>query len=105
LAEAARVAVRIDERALPLTDAVRGACELLGLDPLYVANEGKVIAVVSSESVDVALACFRMHPLGRHAVRIGEIVSDAAGEVLVRGTLGQLRILDEPSGAPLPRIC
>jgi hydrogenase expression/formation protein HypE len=104
-ASAAGVGVELDEAAVPLSPAVRGAAELFGLDPLYVANEGKLVAVVSGESAEAALACLRSQPLGRAAARIGTVTDGPAGEVLVRGPLGQLRALDEPSGAPLPRIC
>lgn len=105
LAEAAGVSVRIDEAAVPLSPAARGACELLGLDPLYVANEGKLIAVAAPESANAALAALRRHQLGANAAAIGEILAGPTSDVLVRGPLGQLRVLDEPSGAPLPRIC
>jgi hydrogenase expression/formation protein HypE len=105
LAEAAGVSVRLEETAVPLSPAVRGASELLGLDPLYIANEGKLVVVVALASADAALACLRGHPLGSRAARIGEILDGPAGDVLVRGPLGHLRVLDEPSGAPLPRIC
>jgi hydrogenase expression/formation protein HypE len=105
LAEAAGVSVVLDEPALPLSDPVRGACELLGLDPLYVANEGKLLAIVAPESADRALACLRAHPLGTRSTPIGEVIPGAPPQVLVRGPLGAVRILDEPSGAPLPRIC
>lgn len=105
LAEAAGLAVQIDEMTVPLSDAARGACELLGLDPLYVANEGKLVAVVAADLADAALTALRSHPLGARAARIGEVRDGPAGEVTVRGPLGQLRVLDEPSGAPLPRIC
>lgn len=104
-AEAAGVSIVLDEAAVPLAPAVRGACELLGLDPLYVANEGKLIAVVAPAAVEAALACLQRHPLGSKAALIGEVRSGAAGEVHVRGILGKLRVLDEPSGSPLPRIC
>lgn len=95
----------LEESTLPLNGSVRGACELLGLDPLYVANEGKLLAVVSGEVAERALATLRHHPLGRSAAVIGEITADTPPQVIVRGPLGPLRILDEPSGAPLPRIC
>ena len=99
------MSVVLDESALPVSDAVRGACELLGLDPLYVANEGKLLAVVAPEAAARALACLRRHPLGGSAAMIGEVSAGPAAEVLVRGPLGAVRVLDEPSGAPLPRIC
>ncbi len=106
LAEAAGVEVVLEELALPVSGAVRGACELLGLDALYVANEGKLLAVVGPQDSERALACLREHESGRQAALIGEVVSvGGQGRVLVRGPLGALRVLDEPSGAPLPRIC
>lgn len=105
LAEAAGMSVVLEETTLPLSPPVRGACEILGLDPLYVANEGKLVAVVAPELTEGALACLRSQPLGRAAAVIGEVRTGAAGEVLIRGKLGVLRVLDEPSGAPLPRIC
>jgi hydrogenase expression/formation protein HypE len=97
--------VVLEERALPLSKSVRGACEILGLDPLYVANEGKLLAVVAVEEVGRALACLRRHPLGKDAVVLGEVISSTQPQVLVRGPLGALQVLDEPNGAPLPRIC
>src|SRR5262249_6240401 len=104
VADAAGVSVVVEEAAVPLAAAARGACELLGLDPLYIANEGKLVAVVAADSAERALACLRAHPLGKNAALLGE-VGEEAGVVLVRAPLGVLRILDEPSGAPLPRIC
>lgn len=105
LAEAAGRSIVLDESALPLSDPVRGACELLGLDPLYVANEGKLVAVVAPEDTAEVLARLHRHPLGRSAAVVGEVTADGPAQVLVRGPLGALRVLDEPSGAPLPRIC
>lgn len=106
IAEAAGLSLIVEEAALPLSPAVRGACELLGLDPLYVANEGKLLAVVAPEDAAAALACLRRHPLGADAALIGDVGPFGSPEVLVRGVLGgPMRVLDEPSGAPLPRIC
>jgi len=105
LADAAAVQIVVEETALPIAAPVRGACELLGLDPLYVANEGKLLLVVPPAAVAAALACLRAHPLGRAAAVIGTVGATGTPEVLVRGMLGRLRVLDEPSGAPLPRIC
>ena len=105
LAEAADVGLVLDESALPVSPAARAACEVLGLDPLYVANEGKLVAVVAPDSADVALACLRHHPLGTAAACVGTVIAAASPPVQVRGALGTLRALDEPSGAPLPRIC
>jgi hydrogenase expression/formation protein HypE len=98
------LSVEIDELAIPLSEAGRGACEILGLDPLFVANEGKVVVFVGPGDVERALACLRQHPLGREAAVIGTVGDGQAG-VLVRGPLGVLRVLDEPAGALLPRIC
>lgn len=105
VADAAGVLVVIDEATLPLSPAVRGACEILGLDPLYVANEGKLVAVVAPEGCEAALSSLKQHPLGRNAAVIGEVHVGPVGQVHVRGPLGTLRVLDEPGGAPLPRIC
>jgi hydrogenase expression/formation protein HypE len=105
LAESADVSVVLDESALPITPAVSGACELLGLDVLHVANEGKLVVIVAPGAVETALQCLHRHPLGVNAAMIGEITKRSAAHVLVRGRLGALRVLDEPSGAPLPRIC
>ncbi len=94
-----------DEAAIPVRDGVRGACEMLGLDPLHVANEGKLVAFVPEEEADAALAALRAHPLGREAVRIGRVVADHPGRVVLRTPIGGRRILDLPFGEALPRIC
>jgi hydrogenase expression/formation protein HypE len=104
LAESAGVGILVDEAAVPLSAPVRGACEILGLDPLYVANEGKLLGVVSAADADRARACLRRHPAGASAAIIGQVTAGNP-QVLVRGPLGALRVLDEPAGAPLPRIC
>jgi hydrogenase expression/formation protein HypE len=100
-----RLGIEIDERALPIRDVVRGACELLGLDPLLVANEGKLVAFVPAGSADRALAALRAHPLGRHAARIGTVVEDHPALVELATPIGGRRILDLPFAEPLPRIC
>src|SRR5262245_57270117 len=105
LCDAASLSVVLDEASLPLSPAVRGACELLGLDPLFVANEGKLVAVVAPEAADPVLGRMRRHPQGRQGCLIGTVGEAREAPVLVRGPLGALRVLDEPSGAPLPRIC
>ena len=105
LAGAAGVAVRLDETAIPVRPEVAGAGEILGIDPLYVANEGKLVAVVAPEAADDALAALRAHPLGREAAVIGEVQDDPAGLVLLDTTLGGSRIVDMLVGDPLPRIC
>ena len=105
IAVSAGVGIRIDEAVLPVAPAVRGACEILGLDPLYVANEGKAIAFVAREAADEALAIWRRHPLGRQACVIGEVVDGPAGLVTLRSSIGGTRIVDLLSGEQLPRIC
>ncbi len=105
LARDCRLTVVLDESALPVRDPVAAACELLGIDPLYVANEGKFIAVVAPEEADAALAALNAHPLGIDAVQIGEIRSEPPGIVVLRTTLGGTRIVDMLVGDPLPRIC
>ncbi len=99
------VGVEVDERAVPVRDAVRGACELLGLDPLLVANEGKLVAFVPEAGADAALAAMRGHPLGRDAARIGTVTAEHPGFVALRTPIGGRRILDLPFGEALPRIC
>jgi hydrogenase expression/formation protein HypE len=84
---------------------VAGACDLLGIDPLYVANEGKVLAVVASHEAEAALAAMRANPYGRGAVRVGEIAADPAGIVVLLTSFGGTRIVDMLVGDPLPRIC
>jgi len=105
LALAADVAVRLDEDALPLRPEVVGACEILGIDPLYVANEGKLVAVVAPEDADAALAALRSHPLGREAALAGEVQAQPQGLVLLDTAFGGSRIVDMLVGDPLPRIC
>ena len=99
------VGMWIDEAAVPLHAPVAAACELLGIDPLYVANEGKLVVVLPSAQADAALAALRAHPLGTDAARIGDVVEDAAYGVQARTALGGTRMVDWLSGAPLPRIC
>jgi hydrogenase expression/formation protein HypE len=105
LCEAGDCGCFIEESAVPVAGPVRSACELLGLDPLLVANEGKMVLVVSAQDAARTVALLREHPLGRRAAEIGAIVGDRPPEVLVRGPFGMLRALDDPRGAPLPRIC
>ncbi|MFE3289228.1 hydrogenase expression/formation protein HypE [Rhodococcus sp. NPDC059234] len=105
LAQSAGVAVVIDEQALPVQQQVLGACDLLGIDPLYVANEGKFIAVVPAAEADSALAAMRAHPLGAAAEVIGEVMSEPEGIVALRTAFGGSRIVDMLVGDPLPRIC
>ncbi|HEY2386507.1 MAG TPA: hydrogenase expression/formation protein HypE [Candidatus Binatia bacterium] len=101
----AGVGIAITEAAVPVTDAVAGACELLGLDPLYVACEGRMIAVLPEPEVDRALELLRAHPLGRQAARIGTVGESGPGTVVLETRLGTRRLLDLLSGEQLPRIC
>ena len=105
LAQACGLGVVLDEERLPLHPMVNGACELLGIDPLYVANEGKLVAVVAPEEAEAGLAALRSHPLGAEAAEVGEIVSEPAETVVLRTGFGGTRIVDMLVGDPLPRIC
>jgi hydrogenase expression/formation protein HypE len=105
LAQDADVAVILDEESLPVSPMVQGACDLLGIDPIYVANEGKFIAVVPADQAGAAVAALRTHRLGRNAVEIGEIVAEPEGIVALRTPFGGSRIVDMLVGDPLPRIC
>lgn len=99
------VGILLDESALPVTPAVNGACELLGLDPLYVANEGKLVAVVAAEAATAAVEALRGTRAGQDATIIGEVVEDPPGRVLGRTAFGGHRMIDLLVGDPLPRIC
>lgn len=105
LAQASGVGVVIEETELPVAAAVRGACEILGIDPLMVANEGKMVAVVAPEAAEAVLAAMREHPLGSRAAIIGEVVADHPGLVALRTVFGPQRIVQLPLGEQLPRIC
>jgi hydrogenase expression/formation protein HypE len=105
LAEDAVVGVIVDEQAVPLRDVVRGACELLGLDPLHVANEGQFVAVVAPEAADAALGAVQALLGGEEAAIIGEVAAAPAGRVLGKAPYGSTRVIDVLVGDPLPRIC
>jgi hydrogenase expression/formation protein HypE len=105
IAGQARVGIRLDEARIPVSEAVRGACEILGLDPLYVASEGRCLLLVAPEAVAAALDALRAHPLGRQAAVIGEVVADHPGRVFMRSRIGGTRVVDMMSGEQLPRIC
>lgn len=105
LAKASTVGVRLNESAIPIRADVRGACELLGLDPLYVANEGKLIVVAPAQDAERLLGCMRNHPLGRNTAMIGEIVADHPGLVTLRSIVGGERVVSLLAGEQLPRIC
>jgi len=105
IAEASRVSIEIGEDATPIRPEVRAFCEILGLDPLYLANEGKIVVVAPPEQAVAALRAMRGHALGRGACRIGEVVDGEAGRVTMRTTFGGKRIVDMLVGEQLPRIC
>ena len=105
LAQASRVGVDLDEKALPFRDEVRAACELWGLDPLHMASEGRVVAVVPREDADRALGAMRAHPLGAGAAIVGTCTAAHAGIVTLASRTGGQRIISMLAGEPLPRIC
>jgi hydrogenase expression/formation protein HypE len=105
LAEASDVGVLLDESAIPVGREVRAACEMLGLDVLYVANEGKLLAVVPPEDAERVLSTMRAHPLGKNAAIIGRIVDDHAGMVVLKTLVGGERVVTLLNGEQLPRIC
>jgi len=97
--------IDIDERAIPVREDVRGACELLGLEPLYVANEGRFVAFVPAAEADRALAVMQSHPMGTGACQIGQVGANAAALVTMRSLIGTKRVVDLLRGEQLPRIC
>jgi len=105
LAAQSKVGIIIEEEKIPVRDEVRGACEMMGIDPLYVANEGKLVAMVHPEDADAVLEKLRQHRYGKNAAIIGEVRSDHPGRVVMKTTLGASRIVDMLVGDPLPRIC
>lgn len=105
MALSSQVAIALDESAIPVRVEVRGACEILGLDPLTIANEGKLLAVVAPEAAEAALAATRAHPLGHDAAIIATVQAGPAGMVFLRTDIGGTRVLDMLVGEPLPRIC
>ena len=105
LADASQVGVKLDEAAIPVRPEVHAACAMLGLDPLYVANEGKLVAVVPPRDAERLLDVMRGHPLGRHAAMIGEIVDEHRGMVILRSFIGGQRVVTMLAGEQLPRIC
>jgi hydrogenase expression/formation protein HypE len=105
IAETARVQIAIDERSIPVREEVQGACEILGLDPLYVANEGRFVAFVPSAAAEPALSILKAHPLGAGASVIGIVRGGQAGLVTMTTSIGGARMVDMLSGEQLPRIC
>jgi hydrogenase expression/formation protein HypE len=103
IAEQSRVGIELQESAIPVREEVRGACEMLGLDPLYVANEGKLIAIVEADAAGSILEAMRRHPLGRDAREIGTVTEGSL--VTMRTSLGTTRLVDMLAGDQLPRIC
>lgn len=105
IASRTRLAISIEEERVPVRQPVRGACEILGLDPMHIANEGKLIAVVPAAQAQDALRALRGHPLGADAAIVGEVITQPESMVLVRTGIGGSRVLDMLVGDPLPRIC
>jgi hydrogenase expression/formation protein HypE len=105
IARASGVGIEIDERSVPVRPAVRAACEMLGLDPMYVANEGKVVAFVAREHAEPVLAAIQDHPLGTKGALIGTVVDEHPGVVTARTGIGGRRVVDMQVGELLPRIC
>jgi hydrogenase expression/formation protein HypE len=105
IAQAIGVRIDIDERAISVREDVRGACEILGLEPLYVANEGRLVAFVPAAEADRALTIMQAHPLGAAACRIGQVEANGAALVTMRSQIGTRRVVDLLSGEQLPRIC
>jgi|SRR5271157_144657 len=105
LALASKVGIEFDEKKVPIRAEVNAACEMLGLDPFYVANEGKLVAIVPPEHAEAILAAMRAHPQGRDAALIGELVAEHPGLVTSRTSIGGKRVVDLPAGELLPRIC
>jgi len=105
MAKQSKVGIRIEETKIPVRDEVAGACEMLGLDPLYIANEGKMIAIVAKEDTEKVLAAVKRDKYGRNAAVIGEVIAEHPGRVVMKTVLGSSRIVDMLVGEPLPRIC
>jgi len=105
IALSSRVGMELEETSLPVREEVRGACEMLGLDPLYVANEGKLVAIVASSAAQAALRGLQSHPLGKDAAIVGRVTADHPRMVVLRTPLGTTRIVDMLAGDQLPRIC
>lgn len=105
LAKQSKVGIRIEESKIPVRDEVAGACEMLGLDPLYIANEGKLIAIVVREDADKILTSMKQNRYGQNAVIIGDVIAEHPGRVVMKTLLGSSRIVDMLVGEPLPRIC
>ena len=105
IAQQSEVSIHVDEMDIPITPPVLAACEMLGFDPFYVANEGKIVAIVPAECTETVLESMRAHPFGEQAVKIGEVMDDSAGRVLMKTAIGGTRVVDVLAGEMLPRIC
>ena len=105
IAEKSQVGIKIVEEQIPLKKEVAAACELLGFDPLYLANEGKLLAFVAARDTEATLAAIRSNPFGKDAAVIGEVVGDHSGQVVLETRIGGSRIVDMLAGEQLPRIC
>lgn len=105
IARASQMEIRLKEYAIPMRDSVRAACDLLGLDPLIVANEGKLLAIVPQADSDAVLKAMQQHPLGRESAIIGQVLNQHIGKVTLETSIGSLRVVDMPLGEQLPRIC
>jgi hydrogenase expression/formation protein HypE len=105
IAETARVKISIDEIAIPVREDVRGACEILGFDPFYLANEGRFVAFVASPDAERALSIMKSHPFGGSASIIGEVAGASSAVVTLKNRIGATRIVDMLTGEQLPRIC
>jgi hydrogenase expression/formation protein HypE len=105
IAEAGKVGIHVREAAIPVDEEVRGACEILGFDPLYVANEGRLVCFAPARDAERALAILQAHPLGKNAAVIGSVAQKTPGLVTLESRIGATRIVDMLSGEQLPRIC
>ncbi len=105
IAQASNMEIRLQEAAIPMRPSVRAACDLLGLDPLIIANEGKLIAIVPQAESDTVLQAMRQHPLGKESAIIGQVLAKNCGKVTLETRIGSLRMVDMPLGEQLPRIC
>ena len=105
IAEAAGVKITVEEKSIPVREDVHAACEMLGLDPLHVANEGRLVAFITSNDAERALEIFRRHEVSASAAVIGRVAEKSAPLVIIKSAIGASRILDMPSGEQLPRIC
>jgi hydrogenase expression/formation protein HypE len=104
-AQQSQVGISVDEDRIPVLDGVRGICELLGLDPLYIANEGKLVACVPEEDAERVLGAMKKNRYGKQAAIIGQVTDNRKGRVVLKTRVGASRIMDMPAGEILPRIC